>query len=64
MQGIAYRKNLMINGSVDDLDDAFCIGSNRENPLDAPLNNDIHMDLCYGYNDEEKDALKAFLSAW
>jgi hypothetical protein len=66
LKGIYARRHLMVNGSVLDLSDAFCLKGARQplqNSADG-LRNDVHSDLCEDYQPAEKLALKAFLEAW
>jgi len=66
LKGIYARRQLMINGSVKDLDHAFCLTGMRGHSDHLPegLRDDVHMDLCMDYEENEKIAIKAFLENW
>ncbi len=66
LQGIWMKTELMLNGSVEDLDHAFCLSKprgERPDPRD-PLTDAVHLDLCTDYSDEDKLALREFLLSW
>ncbi len=66
LKGIYARRHLMINGSVADLDEAFCINGPRgvASTLPPGLSDAVHLDLCDDYSLEEKEALSSFLKSW
>jgi hypothetical protein len=66
LKGIHARRHIMINGAVFDLEDAFCLDGGRgvAAPRADGLRDDVHLDLCEQYDEEEKLSLKAFLEAW
>ncbi len=67
MKGLWTKKNLMVNGSVRDLDHLFCLGTTRGEKgmaVNEPMSDAVHMDLCDDYSVYEKRVLKAFLKSW
>lgn len=57
--GIWARKNLMLDGSVEDLNDLFCL--EHENHRSPGLSRKVHRDLCEDFSKREKKNLKSFL---
>ena len=55
LRGLWTRTNLMIDGSVEDLPDLFCLNGKRVR-AESP-----HQDLCQSLNISEKESLSAFL---
>ena len=55
LRGLWTRINLMIDGSVEDLPDLFCLNGKRVRE-ESP-----HQDLCQSLNISEKESLSAFL---
>lgn len=55
LTGVWTRENLMIDGSVRNLEDLFCLKSER-NMRVSP-----HQDLCRSFTDEEKNQLISYL---
>jgi len=55
LSGVWSRKNLMIDGSVEDLNDLFCTQSERR------FSQSPHQDLCQSFNQDEKDAIISYL---
>jgi mono/diheme cytochrome c family protein len=66
LKGLHLRRHIMVNGSVRDLDHAFCLTEERgtTRPAFDGLRDDVHLDLCTEHEPEEKLALKAFLEDW
>lgn len=57
LTGIWSRKYLMIDGSVDDLEDLFCLKGSRTQA------NSPHQDLCLSFDEEQKKNLMAYLKS-
>jgi mono/diheme cytochrome c family protein len=55
LAGVWARKNLMIDGSVEDLSDLFCVGAERVR-LNTP-----HQDLCSAFSRIQREELLTYL---
>jgi mono/diheme cytochrome c family protein len=56
LSGIWTRKDLMIDGSIESLEELFCVGGQVRKTDNTP-----HQDLCRSFNDDEKRALIIYL---
>jgi hypothetical protein len=59
--GIWSAKRLMHNGSIDSLEDLFCMEGPRPTITESPFSDRGHMFTCDGLEDAEKTALIAYL---
>lgn len=59
--GIWAAKRFMHNGSIDSLEDLFCMEGSRPTITESPFSDRGHMFSCDGLEDAEKTALIAYL---
>lgn len=57
LKGVWSRTDLMIDGSIEDLPDLFCIGDKRK------INTSPHQELCDSHTHEEKLSLISYLKS-
>lgn len=61
--GLWAQKRLLHNGSVDSLEDLFCLDHARPTRTDQPFGDEGHMMSCDGLSDDQKQDLIAYLKS-
>lgn len=61
--GAAGQRRFLHNGSLDSLEQLFCLGSTRPSRTDMPFGDQGHSETCQGLSDDEKRQIIAYLLA-